>query len=465
LTTDRSVLPFDLLTTLYADREMAQIFSEERTVDGWLQTESALASVQGGLGVIPVAAAAAIVDVCHSAAMVNTGELWTTARTVGYPILGLVRQIDDALPETLRGNVHFGATTQDIMDTGLVIQLRNAVDLLLTRVVAIGVALATLVERYAECVMAGRTHGQQSTPITFGAKLAVFLCEFSRHYKRLNELRPQLISVSLFGASGTAAAFGPKAAEIRAGVAARLGLSTVDVPWHVARDNIAHLAHCAAATATSCGRIAKEIIDLARTEIGEVRETGGAHRGASSTMPQKANPITSESIRGFAIAANALAAGSDRFADISHERASGEWQAEWTLVPMLLVHTASAATLTGELLTNLRVDEGAMRANLDAEGGLIMAEAAMIKLAQALGRERAHDVVYELAQTTRTQRITLPDALRQWCDENPEFAAGVLTVEPAEYIGDAVHTCRAAVAHWQETTMGASRIDTSTGAR
>jgi 3-carboxy-cis,cis-muconate cycloisomerase len=458
LTTDRFVMPFDLLTNLYGDREMAQVFSEDRTIEAWLQTEAALASSQGGLGVIPADAAAAIVDVCRNAAVVDACDLWATARTVGYPILGLVRQIDDALPETLRGYVHFGATTQDIMDTGLVIQLRDAIDLLLARVMTIGDQLMTLVERYSDCVMAGRTHGQQSTPITFGAKLAVFLSEFSRHYGRLTELRPQLISVSLFGASGTAAALGPIAAEIRAGVAARLSLTTVDVPWHVARDSIAHFAHCAAATATSCGRIAKEIIDLARTEIGEVRESDGVHRGASSTMPQKANPITSESIRGCAIAANALASGSDRFADISHERASGEWQAEWTLVPMLLMHTASATTLTAELLASLRVDEDAMRANLDADGGLVMAEAAMIKLAQYLGRERAHDVVYELAQRARTQRTTLPEALRQWCAENPEFAAVALTVEPADYLGDSVRTCRAAIAQWHETATSGRRL-------
>jgi 3-carboxy-cis,cis-muconate cycloisomerase len=268
----------------------------------------------------------------------------------------------------------------------------------------------------------------------------------------------------MFGASGTGAALGPRAADVRAGVAARLALRPVDIPWHVARDSLVHLIHCCAGLATTCGRLAKEVIDLARSEIGELREVSGSHRGASSTMPQKSNPITSETIRGFAIAANAVAVGSDRIADISHERSSGEWQAEWTLVPSLLLHTSSAALLTAELLATLNVDGEAMRANLGVDGGLVMAEAAMMALAPHLGREQAHDVVYQLSITAREQRGTLAAALRAWSERNPQFASVVLAVNPHDYLGDADLTCRTAVKQWREISTAATD-DVMTGAQ
>ena len=192
--------------------------------------------------------------------------------------------------------------------------------------------------------------------------------------------------ISLFGAGGTSAAYGPHAARIRAAAAQTLGLVDGTVPWHVARDSIVHLGSVAVAASTTASRLAREVIDLSRTEIGELGESVAHHRGASSTMPQKANPITSESILGFAVAARSMVAGLSRAAEAGHERSAGEWQVEWTLLPALLVNVSSALRLAHELVVDLAAYPDRMLSNLDADGGLIMAESAMIALAPHLGR-------------------------------------------------------------------------------
>lgn len=445
MATDR----FDLLHRLYGDQEMTTAFGPEEMVRSWLAVESALARAQGELGLIPTAAAAAIAQACTDDSVVDTERLWESARNVGYPILGLVRQLDAAVPEEHRGVVHLGATTQDIMDTGLALQLRAGTELVAARLQELGDTLAGLVDAHRTTVLAGRTHGQQAVPTTFGAKLAVFLTELARHRARIAAAIPDVTRVALFGAGGTAAALGSRSAKVRSQVAALLGLADADVPMHVARDGLVHVAQVVAAASTTCGRLAREVIDLARTEIGEVHETAGHHRGASSTMPQKANPITSEAIVGFAAAAASAAAGIRLAMDARHERAAGEWQAEWMLLPAVFVDAGSALLLAAELAAGLRVDAERMRENLSADHGLVMAEAVMIRLAPHLGRERSHDVVYELALQARAAGTTLAEAVTRWQHGQPELAGIDLAVAPDDYLGETAAVCDAALRAWR----------------
>lgn len=438
---------FDLLRELYGDREMSAVFSARRLVDSWVAVEAALATAQGELGVIDSDRANAILKVCADPEVVDREALWESARTVGYPILGLVRQLDAALPEALRGSVHFGATTQDIMDSALALQLDAGADIVERRLTALAQALVAQIEQHARTVMPGRTHAQQAVPTTLGAKFAVYLDEVRRHRERLLGARDDARRVSLFGAGGTSAALGGHARETRTRVAEQLGLVDAEVPWHVARDGVVHLASVLVGASTTAARLAREVTDLARTEIAEIGEAVGHHRGASSTMPQKANPIWSESIIGFAVSARSALAGLSRAAEAGHERSAGEWQVEWVLLPGIFVNVASALSLAADLVNNLAVYPERMLANLDADGGLILSESVMISLAPHLGREDAHDVVYEMAQRARATGRSLSDLVSQWLGEHPEIPPIALTADLTS-AGEATRICEVATAQW-----------------
>jgi 3-carboxy-cis,cis-muconate cycloisomerase len=343
--------------------------------------------------------------------------------------------------------VHYGATTQDIMDTALALQLGDSCMRLEALLVGFGDALAALVDRHASTVMAGRTHAQHAVPTTFGAKIAVFLEEVRQELVRVRAAGAQVRVVSLFGAGGTNAAMGERAPAVRTDLARRLDLADSAVPWHVARGNVAHYALTAAGIAALCTRFAREVVDLSRSEIGEVREPGGLHRGASSTMPQKTNPIWCESVIGFAVNASTLAPALLRAREAGHERAAGEWQIEWYALPLVSVLTASALALSTQIAQSLRVFPDAMRRNLDIESGRLMSEAVMMTLAPRTGRERAHDLVYAAAERGRVHGETLTAALRETLPADLFEAVG--SVEPGGYIGEAEHICRAAISAWE----------------
>jgi 3-carboxy-cis,cis-muconate cycloisomerase len=440
---------FRLLEKLYADDGARRIWSEEATVDAWLRVEGELALAQAAEGVITIAEAEAIADVCRRG-LADRSRLWADARNVGYPILGLVRAISAELPPGPDGRVHYGATTQDIMDTALALQAGSSTRYLAGLVTEIGDLLAGMVAEHAGTIMAARTHGQQAVPTTFGAKLAVYLHQLADARERLLRTGGAAARVSLFGAGGTNAAMGPQGAAVRRRLAEALGLDGADVPWHVGRDRLVDVAHACGVAAAVCVRLAREVVELSRSEVGEVAERAGHHRGASSTMPQKANPITAESIIGFGVAAEAECGGLLRTIEAQHERSAGEWQAEWLLLPQLVEHTASALALVRELVETMTVDRAAMSRNLDVDGGLLMSEAAMMQLAPELGRERAHDAVYAAAQRIRETGSSFGAALAAVLErsDDPGMTA---SVRPADYLGEARSVCRAAIDHWLDS--------------
>jgi 3-carboxy-cis,cis-muconate cycloisomerase len=436
---------FEMLVGLYGDDRTAQILSEAATIRSWLRVEAALAIAQGELGVLDPGDAAAIAAAAKPE-NIDPDRLWKETRVVGYPILSLVRQIDAAVPEAHRGRVHYGATTQDIMDSGLALQLDEATARLGELLQDFGDALARLAEEHTGTVIAGRTHALQAVPTTFGAKLATYVGELARHRDRLAASRTRLAVVSLFGAGGTSAAYGEDAVALRRRTAELLGLRTTDVPWHVARDGLAEFGLVCSLLSATCARFAREIVDLSRTEIAEVGEAAGHHRGASSTMPQKVNPIESEAVIGLSATAGALSSALFRVMEAGHERAAGEWQAEWQVLPQLVSLCAAALRTSGSIATGLRVFPDAMRANLRADGGLVMAEAYMMRLAPRLGRERAHDAVYEAVGRCRATGEPLVTALR---DVLGEDAAVGEELSPESYVGRPQETVGAALALWR----------------
>ena len=251
MATPRMTQTFKLLPELFGDGGMADVFSAESTVSAWLRVEAALARAQADAGVLAESEAEAIAGACVLT-NIDMERLWREAVNVGYPILPLVRMIAAALPEGPNGRVHYGATTQDIMDSALSLQMGEALDRLLVLLGEFGDALARLVEEHAGTVIAARTHAQQAVPTTFGAKIAVLLAEVTRQRERLRAAARTVRIVSLFGAGGTSAALGAQAATVRKGMAVRLGLRTTDVPWHVARDGVVEFGvACAGVTATA----------------------------------------------------------------------------------------------------------------------------------------------------------------------------------------------------------------------
>lgn len=438
--------PFSLLTATFGDGPMAELFSEAATVRSWLDVEAALATVQAELGILANEDADAIRDAC--AAVPTTFDrqaFWSLARVTGYPIVPTVRAIVGGLPPGPGGRVHYGATTQDIMDTGLALQMRAALDRLDGLLLAVGDAVAGLVDRHRATVVAARTHAQQAVPTTFGMKLAPLLAEVMRHRERVAEARPRVAVVSLYGAGGTNAAMGPQANEIRVRLAARLRLGVLDASWHVARDGVAEFGFLCAATAATAGRFAREVVDLSRTEIGEVSERVERGRGASSTMPQKVNPVASEAVVGLAATASSLSGGLLRAMQGGHERSAGEWQIEWFVVPHLSCLAAGALATTLDVLEGLQVNSEAMRRNLAADGGLIMAEAWMIRLAERLGRETAYETVKSAVERVRADGGDLRSAVSAQLDGRVPIDDDVT---PDDYLGESEAACSAILDAW-----------------
>jgi 3-carboxy-cis,cis-muconate cycloisomerase len=436
---------FSMLQRAFGDAAMEAVFAEAATVDGWLRTEAALARSQADVGELDPQRAEAIAAAC-TLENVDLSALWTDTSNVGYPILPLVRQITLRLPETERGSLHYGATTQDIMDTGLALQLDAAIDRLEVLVKALGDALARQAEAHAGSVMAGRTHGQQAVPTTFGAKLATFLRQCIRLRADLASVRAGCCQVSLHGAAGTSAGLGPRADEVRDSMARRLGLLAPEGPWHVTRDNLAAFGAVCARAAAICARLAREVIDLSRTEIAEVSESMGHHRGASSTMPQKANPIDSEAIVGMAASVTSASASLYRAMEAGHERSAGEWQIEWHQLPQVAVLAAGCLRIAARVVDELNVYPQRMRLNLASEQGRTLAEAYMFELAPELGREGAHDVVYHAATVSKAQGIELREAL----SADASGARSVREIDPAEYLGEAREDVARAITAWRD---------------
>ncbi|HUZ39454.1 MAG TPA: adenylosuccinate lyase family protein [Streptosporangiaceae bacterium] len=422
------------------------------TFAAWIAVELALAESQAELGLLDDAVIEEIRQL-RDQRPADLEKFRQSAMNVGYPIVGLVELLNEDLPPSARGYLHLGATTQDIMDSAAALQVRDAGRILCEQLTGYGDLLADLTQRHAATPMAGRTHAHHAVPTTFGLKCAVYLGEATRNLERMRAAIDRAAIVSLFGAAGTSAALGPHAAELRVCVAARLGLGTADLPWHVSRDRFAEVAFSCALTCASLARLAREVIDLSRTEIGEVSESDGWHRGASSTMPQKRNPVSCEAVLGMALAAQGSAALMMRAMEAGHERAAGEWQLEWKALPETLRGTSSALVLAIGLLHGLAVHPDTMLRNLSLDHGLVMAEAYMLGLARTVGREAAHDLLYRAARVAREEDVALPEALLQI---EPAAASTFpqWPVEVTSYLGEARPACQAAVAAWAATRDG-----------
>lgn len=444
--------PFSLLDCLVGDAEQADIFSRRGAVEGWLAAERAVALAQADCGVLTAHEAAAVTAAARYK-NVDTERLWARSRVIGYPIVGLIEQVRQAMGPQVAGRLHFGVTTQDIMDTGLVLQVSRSIAALDASLGRLGDTVARRAGEHAETVMAARTHGQQAVPTTFGATLATLLGQLARHRERLAQTSARIDVVALFGAGGTAAAFGPRSREIRSAFARHLGLRDTAISWHVERDTVAEFGWVCATLTAACAKLGRNVADLSRTEIAEVFEPFESHRGASSTMPQKVNPISCEALIGLSGAAGSLTSALLRMQEAGHERSAGEWQIEWHVIPQLAGLAGAALAEARTLVDGLRVDAHRMRANLDLDGGLVMAEAQMIQLAGDLGQGVAHDLVYEASTRARATGRRLADALQ---DVAAEQGRAQLLPQPLvtadAYLGEAPMAAEHAARLWRSVS-------------
>lgn len=426
-----------VLGTLYGSDAMRAVFDERAWFQRMLDVEAALARVQSRLGVIPAEAGAAITAAARVENL-DTAEMAASVRNVGYPVVGVVKGLSRAAGNAA-GWTHWGATTQDIMDSATALQLREAFALVRADLLRLMAALAGQAEKYRGTVMAGRTHLQHALPVTFGLKCAAWLQPFPAHVARLDQLRPRVELAQFGGAAGTLASLGARGIEVMEGLAGELGLGSPPAPWHVARDGFAEAVGFMGLLCGSLAKIATDVILLAQTEVGEVSEPYVAGRGGSSTMPQKRNPIASEYVLASARMVQALVPVMQGAMAQDHERATGPWQAELLALPQAFVLAHGALRRTVEIAEGMVVDAARMRRNLDATGGLIVAEAVMMGLAPHLGREAAHHAVKHGCDRALAEGMSLADALMA----EPEVTARLdraaidALTDPAAYLGSA----------------------------
>ena len=400
-----------LIPTQFTNPAISCIFAEENVIAQLLRVEAALALAEGEIGVIPSMAGQAIATAAATLA-VDQAQLTQAVERDGFPIIELVRQLRAHVGGEAAEYVHWGATTQDIMDTALVLQLREALIMLQSQLLTLNTQLSALADIHRHTLMAGRTHSQQALPITFGLKVANWLAPLIRHHERFTQLLPRLLVVQLGGAAGTLASLGELGGRVQAGLARQLNLGVPPMPWHTQRDALVECAGWLAMLSGSLAKMAQDIILMAQSEVGELSESNDPARGGSSTMPQKSNPIVSELIVAAARTNAGLLANMHNAMIHEHERATHGWQMEWLALPQMFGLTASALARANFLASNLQIDVTQMRANVDASHGLMLAERLSFVLAPVLGRARAKQVLRDACLTAARDGVHVVDVLR-----------------------------------------------------
>ena len=395
---------------LFSTEAMRQVWSDENRTRKYLEIEAALARVQGRLGIIPKDAAAEIERNCRLE-KIDLAKLRAQTERIGYPVMGVVQQIVAACKDGLGQWSHWGATTQDITDTATVLQMREGLALVENDLAEISKSLAKLARKHRDTPMVGRSNLQQAVPVTFGYKVAGLLSAIERHRERLRELKSRVLTGEFAGASGTLASIEKGALETQAGLMKELGLAQPSIAWHTQRDTIAETGCFLALVCGTLGKLAMDVKLMMQTEVGEVYEPFAHGRGSSSTMPQKRNPVSSLYIHACAAAARQQAAALLDAMIADHERSTGPWEIEWIALPEIFCLASGALNQSKFVAAGLEVDEKRMRENLELTNGLVVSEAVMMGLGPYLGREKAHDLVYDLCREALKQDRPLLELL------------------------------------------------------
>jgi adenylosuccinate lyase len=425
---------------LFGTAAMRAVFDDIALLQKWLDYEAALARAQAKLGMFPQSAADEITRQAQ-ASLMDTDAIKAGIDKTVHPLVSMIWQLSNRCTGDAGRYVHWGATTQDVMDTAIVLQLRDAIALFETTLDELSATMTTLARTYRDTPIAGRTHGQQALPTTFGAKVAVWLAELRRGRERLAQAKPRILVGQFGGAVGTLAGLGESkvdALAVQAAMMDELGLAAAPIAWHTSRDSIVEYALLVCAWAALMGRIAHEIIDLQKQEFGELEEPFERGKVGSSTMPHKRNPMLCEAVLTLArLTREKAATAMDTLVYNEHERDWASFQMEWAYLPELSVMAHGALELMLRILRGLIVYPDRMRRNLDVTDGLLLAERVMFALGEHIGRQAAHDVVYECAMHAIEHRLAFADVLaddaRVTAHLTGEQIAALL--DPAAYTG------------------------------
>ncbi|MEB0204958.1 3-carboxy-cis,cis-muconate cycloisomerase [Pseudomonas sp. CCC3.1] len=430
-----------LFDAYFTGKAMGEVFCDHGRVQAMLDFEAALARAQARVGLIPSSAVAPIEAACRAEHydFEALGLAIVSAGNSAIPLVkALGKQIASVTPEAER-YVHLGATSQDVMDSGLVLQLRAALELIERDLQQLGEVLAQQAQRYAATPLAGRTWLQQATPVTLGMKIAGWLGAVSRSRQRLRELTPRLLSLQFGGASGTLAALGDQALPVAHALADELRLSLPDQPWHTQRDRLVEFGSVLGLIAGSLGKMGRDISLLMQTEAAEVFEPSAPGKGGSSTMPHKRNPVGCAVLISAATRVPGLLSTLFSAMPQEHERSLGLWHAEWETLPEICCLVSGALVQALNIAQGLEVDEQRMAQNLDLTHGLVLAEAVSIVLAQRVGRETAHHLLEHCCKRAVAEHRHLRTVLGDEPKITAQLSADELDrlLDPAHYLGQA----------------------------
>ncbi len=431
-----SVFDMQSLQHLWSTDELRAIFSEENRVQQWLDFEAALAEAQAELAIIPAAAAARI-RAQATVANIDIAAMSAEIRRIKHSLVPALKQLQAGCGPDHGEWLHYGATTQDVVDTGVALQLKQAHAVFMRDLAAIGRELARLAQSHRDTPMAGRTHGVQALPITFGHKCAVWLDELSRHHERLKECEARVLVGMVVGAVGSQASLGEQAAEVERRTLAKLGLETAPISWAPARDRFTEYALVLAMIGATLSKIGNELFNLQRNEFAEVEEAFSEGKLGSSTMPHKRNPTSAENLAGLCRPLRANATLMLEGMVQEGERDGIAWKIEWKALPECCLIAGAMLFQAKNLLAGLRVDADAMALNLDRMRGYLLSEHVMLDLSERVGKQTAHEWIYEASMHGITHKLDFAQALRQHKDlANLLGEEEILRLtDPAGYLG------------------------------
>src|SRR5580704_2205026 len=402
-----------LFAPLLSSAAMRAVCDDATTIQHMLDFEAALARAEAATGVIPASAVEPIAKACKAESfdIASLAEAATRSGNLAIPLVKtLTADVAKADAEAAR-YVHWGATSQDVIDTAAMLSLRAGIDVLLVDLDRAIAGFAALARKHRNTAVVARTWLQHALPMPFGLKLAEYAAALHRSKLRLKRLRAETLALQFGGAAGTLAALGDKGLAVSEALARELKLPLPEAPWHTHRDRIAEAASVFAIISGSCGKIARDVSLMMQTDVGEAFEPAGAGRGGSSTMPHKRNPVAAASALGAATIAPNLAATIFAAQVQDHERSAGPWHAEWPTLPALMLVTSGALAAIVDIAEGLEIDVARMRANLDAAHGLIMAEAVAFALAETIGKSEAHHLVEAASKNAVAEKKHLRDVL------------------------------------------------------
>jgi adenylosuccinate lyase len=425
-----------LFGDLFSTEEMRKLFSDETTVQKWLDVEAALARAEAKLGIIKQEHADEITRKAR-VELLDMAVMKEQLKHTFHPIMPLITCVKKICDPPAGEYFHWGATTQDIMDSGTVLQLKEANAVIVRELTKTLDLLIDIAQRHKNTVQPGRTHGQHALPITFGYKVAVWAAEIQRHLKRIEEMSPRVFQGQFGGAVGTLASIGESGFQLQELMFADLGLGVPEIAWHTSRDKMTEFVCVYAMIGSTLSKIANEIIVLQRTELAEVEEPFHMGKVGSSTMPHKRNPMMCEAIvaAGKLIQMQVVPALSDMIAE--NERDMRGWQAEWSFLAETCCFLSGMLFYTNTVLGGLQVYPANMQRNLDLLHGLLLSENVMLVLGAKIGRQEAHELVYQLSMKAFENNIPFKQLLLEHPQVNKHLTEKQLSdiLDPTKYTG------------------------------